>query len=138
MNENKNTMVLNGVNIGISKITLDETELIIIDKSGIYCLRIILYYNWKEINNIEIGEKAKIDFNEYILSENNEPSLIWPEESYVEKVTNNSLYFYFNFENMSKTITYMNKRNCFNILPNSLVVKAFIDYKEVFNGPNIN
>ena len=121
-------MILNGKNIGISKIELDESDLRIIDKSGIYCFQVCVYYNWKDINNIKIGEKEQVDFNEYILSENNEPALIWPTKSYVEKLTNDYLCFYFKFENISETITYMNKRNCFNILPNFLEVKIFIDY----------
>ena len=123
-------MILNGKNIGISKIELDRSDLRIIDKSGIYCFQVCVYYNWKDINNIKIGEKEQVDFNEYILSENNEPALIWPTKSYVEKLTNDYLCFYFKFENISETITYMNKRNCFNILPNFLEVKIFIDYKD--------
>ena len=81
-------MILNDINVGISQITLDKSALKIIDKYNIYCLRIFLYYNWKEINNIKIGQKEKINFNEYILSENNEPALVWPTKSYVEKLTN--------------------------------------------------
>ena len=131
---NKKLMILNGKNIGISKIELDRSELRIIDKSGIYCFRVCVYYNWKDINNIKIGEKEQVDFNEYILSENNEPALIWPTKSYVEKLTNDYLCFYFKFENISETITYMNKRNCFNILPNFLEVRIFIDYKDAKNG----
>ena len=38
---NKNIMILNGKNIGISKIELDKSELRIIDKSGIYCFRVL-------------------------------------------------------------------------------------------------
>ena len=125
---NKNIMILNDKNIGISKIELDRSDLRIIDKSGIYCFQVCVYYNWKDINNIKIGEKEQVDFNEYILSENNEPALIWPTKSYVEKFINDYLCFYFKFENISEIITYMNKRNCFNILPNSLEVKVFIDY----------
>ena len=127
---NKNIMILNDKNIGISKIELDRSDLRIIDKSGIYCFQVYIYYNWKDINNIKIGEKEQVDFNEYILSENNEPALIWPTKSYVEKLTNDYLCFYFKFENMPETITYMNTRNGFDILLNSLEVKVFIDYKD--------
>ena len=127
---NKNIMILNDKNIGISKIELDRSDLRIIDKSGIYCFRVCVYYNWKDINELKIGEKEQVDFNEYILSENNESALIWPTKGYVEKLTNDYLCFYFKFENMSETITYMNKKNGFDILLNSLEVKAFIDYKD--------
>ncbi len=134
MEINKNIMILNNKNIGISKIALDKSDLKIVDKSGVYCLRVVLYYNWKEINNIKIGEKERINFNEYILLENNEPALIWPTEFYVKKITDDILCFYFNFENISETITYMNERNSFDILPNSLEVKVIIDYKNVTKG----
>lgn len=130
---NENYMILNDINVGISQITLDKSALKIIDKYNIYCLRIFLYYNWKEINNIKIGQKEKINFNEYILSENNEPALVWPTKSYVEKLTNESLCFYFMFKSMSKTITYMNERNSFNILPETLEVKVVINFNDVSN-----
>ena len=39
-----------------------------------------------------------------------------------------------NFENISKTITYMNERNNFDIVPNSLEVKVFIDNKDTINN----
>ena len=134
MNYKSNIMILNDMDIGISKITLDKGELKVIDKSGIYCFRVFLHYNWKKINNIKTPGKAKIDFNEYILSENNGPALIWPTESYVEKINDDSLYFYFSFHDIAKNITYMNKRNSFDILPNSLEVKILINYKDAHKG----
>ena len=134
MNNKRNIMILNDLDIGISKITLDKGDLKVIDKSGIYCFRVFLYYNWKDINNIKALEKKEIDFNEYILSENNEPALIWPTESYVEKINDDSLYFYFSFHDIAKNITYMNKRNSFDIIPNSLEVKILINYKDALKG----
>ncbi len=131
---NENIMILNGKNIGISRIELDKSDLRIIDKYGTYCLQVCVYYNWKEINNIKIGKKENIEFNEYILHENNEAALILPSKVYVEKITNDYLCFYFNFENISKTITYMNERNNFDIVPNSLEVKVFIDNKDTINN----
>ena len=129
-----NMMILNGINIGISKIELDESDLRIIDKSGKYCFRVFIYYNWNEIDNIKTGEKVEIDFNEYTLSENNESALIWPTNSYVKRVTNDSLCFYFHFENISETITYMNQRNAFDIVPSSLEVKVLLNHKDAKNG----
>lgn len=129
MNEKFNVMILNNVNIGISRIELDKSDLIITDKSGRYCLRVCVYYNWKDINSIKIGQKKKIDFNEYCLAENNESALICPSLCYVEK-SNDSLSFYLKFKNLSSTIHYMNKRNCFDIKPDSLEIKVFIDYKD--------
>ena len=134
MHENKNIMILNDINIGVSKIELDKSDLRVIDKSGRYCLRVFLYYNWKDINNIKIKEKKCIDFDEYILLEDNDQALILPTKCYVEKITNESLCFYFKFENMSETIHYMNQINCFSILPRSLEVKAFIYYKDAIKG----
>lgn len=42
MEKDKNVMVLNDVNIGISKIVLDKSNLTIVDKSGKYCLKVII------------------------------------------------------------------------------------------------
>ena len=131
---NDNFMILNDVNLGIKKIELDKSSLKVYAKNGIYCLRVFIYYNWPDINNLKIGAKEKIDFNEYILEENNEPALILPTNNYVEKLTDTSLCFYFKFENMSNTIEYMNKKNGFNIIPNTLEVKVLIDYKNAMNG----
>ena len=127
-------MILNDINIGISKIELDKSDLRIIDKSGRYCFRVVIYYNWKEIDNIKNGEKVEINFNEYILSENNASALIWPTNSYVKRITNDSLCFYFHFENIPETITYMNQRNVFDIVPSSLEVKVLLNHKDAKNG----
>ncbi len=129
-----NMMILNDINIGISKIELDKSDLRIIDKSGRYCFRVVIYYNWKEIDNIKNGEKVEINFNEYILSENNASALIWPTNSYVKRITNDSLCFYFHFENIPETITYMNQRNVFDIVPSSLEVKVLLNHKDAKNG----
>lgn len=67
-----------------------------------------------------------IEFNEYIFSENNESSLIWPTTSYVEKNTN-QLIFYFEFKDMSN-IQYMNKKGKFDITSESLIVKYTYNY----------
>lgn len=127
---NDNFMILNNINIGISKIELDKSDLIIIDKLHKYCLQVKVKYNWKDINNIKVGEKKNIDFNEYCLAENNEPALIWPSICYVEKISNDYLSFYLKFENLSSETHYMNMRNCFNIEPKTLEVKVIIDYKD--------
>lgn len=131
MKENLNTMFLNGINIGISKIELDKSDLLITDKSHKYLLQVCIEYNWKNINSLKVGEKKNIDFNEYCLSENNEPALIWPTNSYVEKTSDDSICFYLEFKDLSNTTTYMNKRGCFDIELNSLEVKVFINYKDV-------
>lgn len=87
-------------------------------------------YNWKDINDIKIGQNQEIAFNEYCLDENNEPALIWPSNCYVEKISDDYICFNLEFENLSDSIHYMNKRDCFDIQLNSLVVKIFIDYKD--------
>ena len=131
---NDNFMILNDKNIGISKIELDKSDLIIIDKSCRYCLHVCAQYNWRDINSIKVGEKKKIDLNEYCISENNESALIWPSKCNVKKISDDSLCFYLKFENLSNTIHYMNKRNCFDIKPDSLDVKVLIDYRDAIDG----
>lgn len=135
MNEYLNTMILNNVNIGISKIELNKSDLLITDKSCKYCLQICIEYNWKDMNSLEIGEKKNIDFNEYCLSENNEPALICPFSCTVEKVNDDILYFHLKFESLSKeqNTCYMNKRGYFDIKLDSLEVKAVIDYEDANN-----
>ena len=123
-------MLLNGIDIGISRIELDKSDLIIIDKSDKYCLQVYVGYNWKDINSIEVGKRKEINFNEYCLSENNEVALIWPTTCCVEKISDNILCFNLEFENLSSTTDYMNKRGHFDIELNSLEIKVFIDYKD--------
>ena len=114
MENNLNVMILNDVDIGISKIELDKSDLRIIDKTGKYCLQVCVEYHWNDINRIEVGQKEKIDFNEYVLAENNEPALIWPTTSYVLKNNDHMICFYLEFKDLSN-ITYMNKRGHFDI-----------------------
>ena len=122
----ENYMILNGKNIGISKMTIDKDDLIIVDKSKKYEFVVTISYNLKDISQLKKGEKTPIEFNEYIFSENNESSLIWPTTSYVEKNTN-QLIFYFEFKDMSN-IQYMNKKGKFDITPESLIVKYTYNY----------
>ncbi len=75
MKQFNNIFILNNKNIGISKIELNKDELFIVDTNGKYSLCIHIY-NWKEINSINVGEKKKIDFNEYCFNEKNESALI--------------------------------------------------------------
>lgn len=130
MNKYLNAMFLNGIDIGISKIELDKSDLLITDKSCKYCLQVCVEYNWKDINGLKVGEKKNIDFNEYCLSENNELALIWPSKCYVEKISDNYICFHLEFKDLSETTTYMNKRGYFDIELNSLEVKVFIDYRD--------
>lgn len=129
MNNFENSMVLNNKNIGISKIELNEGELYIVDKTSKYSLCVHIY-NWQEINNVEVGKKQNVDFNEYCIGENNESALIWPTDCYIEKPTQDTIIFYLKFDDFSD-ICYMNKRGCFDIELNSLEVKVFIDYKDL-------
>lgn len=129
MTNNQNIMILNGNDIGISKIELSNEELYIVDEIGKYSLCVHIY-NWKEINSAEIGKRQNIEFNEYCFGENNESTLIWPTDVYIEKQTKDSIIFYFKFEDFSDAC-YINKRNCFDIELNSLEVKVNINYKDV-------
>lgn len=134
MKNNPNKMILNGIDIGISKIELNKSDLLITDKTGKYCLQIHLYYNWKDINSIEIGSKKNIDFNEYCLEENNEPALIWPTESLVERITEYSYLFSINFKDLVNETNFMNKRGHFDIELKSLECEVTINYKDAKNG----
>lgn len=131
-----NKMILNNKDIGISKIELNKSDLLITDKTGKYTLHVTIYYNWKEINNLKIGEEKNIDFNEYILTENNEPVLLWPNKSLVKKISDDIICFNIEFVNISnnKDTCYMNKRGCFDIPLVSLEVKALINYQDVSNN----
>lgn len=127
-----NKMILNNEDIGISKIELNKSNLLITDSTGKYTLAITIYYNWKDINNLKVGQEAYIAFNEYILTEDNEPALIWPNKSLVKKVSEDIIYFNIKFSDISnnKDTCYMNKKGCFNIPLNSLEVKASINYQD--------
>ncbi len=125
-----NKLILNGNDIGISKIELNRDNLLITDKSCKYCLSINLHYNWKDINRIKVGEKKTSISNEYCLSENNEPALIWPSSCYVEKVNDNTICFFLEFNKSDDNITYMNKRGFFDIEINYLKVKVYINYED--------
>lgn len=79
MMHEQNMMILNGVDIGISKIELNRSELLVIDKSCKYYLKVYVMYDWKYINSIKVGKTKNIDFNEYCLSENDEFAYYgWP------------------------------------------------------------
>lgn len=139
MSYKSNCMILNGKNIGISKIELDKDRLFVADKFNKYNFIVTVSYNWRDINTINIGEQKEISFNEYILYENNEYSLlgnnngalIWPSKCYIKKNTKDELYLYFDFEDLTKESCFMNKRGCFDIELKSLEVKVFINCKDV-------
>lgn len=131
-----NKMILNNKDIGISKIELNKSDLLITDKTGKYTLHVTIYYNWKDINILKVGEEKNIDFNEYILTENNEPVLIWPNKSLVKKISDDIILFDIEFNNISnnKDTCYMNKRGYFDIPANSLEVKVSINYQDASNN----
>ena len=87
-----NQMILNGNDIGISKIEFSKEELYIKDKIGKYSICVHIH-NWEEISNLEIGKRKKIDFNEYCLGENNESDLICPTDCYIKKPSQSSIIF---------------------------------------------
>lgn len=104
----ENIMILNGVNLEIDKIELDENGLYITDKTHKYSYYVHIY-NWNEIHDIPVGDKKNIDFNEYTFAVNNVSVLIWPTTCYVEKTTINSIRFYFKFDDFTDA-RYMNMR----------------------------
>lgn len=130
MKNNQNFMILNGIDIGISEIELNKSDLLITDKSRKYCLQVYVAYNWKDINSIEIGKKKNIDFNEYCFSENNEPALIWPTECFVQRITKDTFIFSINFSNLVNETHYMSKRGHFDIKLRSFECNVFIDFND--------
>ena len=133
--KNNNIMILNNKNIGVSKIEFNPNgNLIITDKTGKYCLVVCIQYNIEDINNIRVGEDKKIDFNEYYICENNEPALIIPTSSSIQRLNNDILCFHFNFENIENDIHYMNKKEHFDIELKSLKCDIEINYNKVSKG----
>ena len=104
----ENIMILNGVNLEIDKIELDENGVYITDKTHRYSYYVHIY-NWDEIHKVPIGEKYDIEFNEYNFCENGESALIWPTTCYIEKTIINSIRFYFKFDDFTDAC-YMNMR----------------------------
>ncbi len=132
---NNNIMILNNKNIGVSKIEFNPNgNLIITDKTGKYCLVVCIQYNIEDINNIRVGEDKEIYFNEYYICENNEPALIIPTSSSIQRLDNDILLFHFNFENIEKNIHYMNKKEHFVIELKSLKCDIEINYSKVLKG----
>ncbi len=111
----KNIMLLNDEEIGVSKIEFDKDgNFLVHDKSGRYCFSVCTQYNIKDINEIAVGEKKDIRFNEYYISENNEPALIWPSSSTVERINEDDYCFDFEFDDLTKETTYMNMKGTFD------------------------
>lgn len=123
----ENIMILNGVNLEIDKIELDENGLYITDKTHRYSYYVHIY-NWDEIHKVPIGEKYDIEFNEYNFCENGESALIWPTTCYIEKTTINSIRFYFKFDDFTDAC-YMNMRGHLDTKLESLEINLIIDFK---------
>lgn len=126
-------MVINNENMGISYAELNEAELLIYTKNSKYCFKVFIYYNWKDIKNIKVGEKKQIDFNEYCLSENNIPALILPTISDVQKINETELLFHFTFENFNN-IVFMSMKNHFDIELNNLEIKIKFNLQDFKNN----
>ena len=133
----KNYMILNDKNIGVSEIECDfDGNLRVFDKSHKYSLVVCLAYNKEDINSIKIGESESIDYNEYYISENNESALIWPTNTSTERISDTLYSLYFEFNNISNNVCYMNKRGYFDIELNSLKCKIYIDKKRCIHEDN--
>jgi len=128
-------MILNNKDIGIGYMELNEDELYLSDKSSKYCFKVYLNSNgnWKDIRNTKIRERKDIDFSEYCISENNIPALIFPNISYVEKIKERKLLFYFKCENFDD-IVYMSKKDHFDIELRSLEVQVVFDLNDFVNN----
>lgn len=118
----ENIMILNGVNLEIDKIELDENGLYITDKTHRYSYYVHIY-NWDEIHKVPIGEKYDIEFNEYNFCENGESALIWPTTCYVERLAVDLIRLYFKFDDFSNACV-MNKSNKLDIELKSLEISV--------------
>ncbi len=126
-----NFIILNNENIGISYAELNEDDLLLYDKNSKYCFKVYMNSNgnWNEIKNLKIGEEKKIEFSEYILSENNIPALISPTVSFVQKPNENEFLFYFKFDNFNDAV-YMSIKNHFDIKLNNLQIQILFNKKD--------
>ncbi len=130
-----NLMILNNENIGISYAELNEDELFLYSKNSKYCFKVYLNSNgnWKDIRSLKIGERKQIEFSEYCLSENNVPALISHNISYVQKISNKELLFYFKVEDFNN-IVYMSMKNYFDIELNNLEIKILFNLNDYINN----
>ena len=129
-----NVMIVNGVDVGIGKLELNESDLLIYDKSFKYELEIYVYYNWKEIDDLEVSESKDIDFNEYCLSEGNKQWLIWPNVCSVKRVSDDILSFYLCFFDISSNGSYLGDKKFSDTDFDSLEVRVFFDRNDVFDN----
>lgn len=118
----ENIMILNGVNLDIDKIELDENGLYITDKTHKYSYYVHIY-NWDEIHDIPVGDKKDIDFNEYTFAVNNVSVLILPTTCYVERLAVDLIRLYFKFDDFSNACV-MNKSNKLDIELKSLEISV--------------
>lgn len=125
----ENIMILNGVNLEIDKIELDENGLYITDKSDKYRYYVHIY-NWNEICGIPVGEKQNMDFNEYTFSINNDSVLILPTICYVERIAVDLIKLYFKFDDFSNACV-MNKNNKLDIELKSLEIRIYLEKFEI-------
>ncbi len=125
MYSKENIMILNGISLEIHKIEVDKNEIYVADKTDNYrfCVHI---YNWDEVNEVPVGKKQDIRFNEYTFSVNNNSALIWPTVCYVERVSLDSIRFYFKFDDFSDSCI-MNKSHKLDVDLKSLEIDITIN-----------
>lgn len=128
-----NFMIINNENIGISYAELNEDDLLIYNNNSKYCFKVYMKSNWKDIRNIEIGEKKHIEFSEYCLSENNFPTLILPTISCVQKISEYELLFYFKCNNFNN-IVHMSKKSNFDIDLKTMEIQILFNLKDFKNN----
>ena len=124
-----NIFIINGKDVGISEIEVEKDGNILVhDKSDKYGLSIIVQYDLDKLKSMNIGENKSIDFNEYVILENEETALIWPTKYYVKRISNNTFYLDYTFDNIENDVTYMNERNSFDIILKTLELKIKVKF----------
>lgn len=124
-----NIFIINGKDVGISEIEVEKDGNILVhDKSDKYGLSIIVQYDLDKLKSMNIGENKSIDFNEYVILENEETALIWPTKYYVKRISNNTFYLDYTFDNIENDVTYMNERNSFDIILKNIELKIMVNF----------
>lgn len=123
-------LIINGKKIDIGKIELDKNQLLIKSKDKKYLFYHTIFYSWKEIESISIGEKRNIDFDENCFYSDyiKKTALVWPESLYVERISDTRYCFYSCVKDKNN-IDWLSSDIVDNI--NSLETKIFIDKNDI-------
>lgn len=132
----ENKFIINNESLNIGYIELNKDQLIVKDEDNKYMFYICVSYDWEKISSLNIGEEKVIEYNEYILSKNNESALVWPSKVITKMIDENIICFKLKFEDLTneKNMCYMNESGCFDIIIENMEVEVYINNKDVVNN----